>query len=388
MTLHWVIAGGGTGGHVTPALAIGEALRQAGQKLLFLGSERGLETKLVPDAGFDLVALASDQVMGRGLFGSLRGGLAILATVGTARRELERFGADAVISVGGYAAMPATLAAILTRTPLFLIEPNAIPGRVNRLTARFARMVFPGFEVTAERLRSADRSQCLGIPLRESLVSAFPEDSTRRKAEAPFRLLVFGGSQGARQINEAMISAAPRLAALGIQVFHAAGDADRDRVAEAYRDAGVEAEVVVFEPNLPSRYLWADIAICRSGALTIAELALAGLPALLVPYPYAADDHQSANARELEAIGAAKRLDGLEEASKGGESVAHSLGQILAEPDRLMAMSEAARTLARPRAAQDIVEACFELLGRPAEDARTSLEDEASKSATDGGTSA
>ena len=370
MTGNWVIAGGGTGGHITPALAIGEALEQAGQKILFVGSQRGLETKLVPAAGFDLVALSSGQVMGRGILGKIRGAAAILAAAAHARAELKKFHADAVISVGGYAAMPATLAAIFGGIPLALIEPNAIPGRANRLTARFAKRVFPGFEIAGERLGSGDRSQCLGIPLRKSLVGAFPADAVRRKAEAPYRLLVFGGSQGARQINEAMIAAAPRLRALEIQVFHASGEADRDRVDEAYRTAGVEAEVVVFEPDLPARYLWADIAICRSGALTIAELALAGLPALLVPYPFAADDHQAANARELEAIGAARRLEGLEDPTTGGDHLADVLGEILQQPDRLVTMSEAARSVARPGAATDIVEACLEMLDRDVEQPR------------------
>jgi UDP-N-acetylglucosamine--N-acetylmuramyl-(pentapeptide) pyrophosphoryl-undecaprenol N-acetylglucosamine transferase len=376
MTLNWVVAGGGTGGHITPALAIGEALKHAGQQILFMGSERGLETKLVPDAGFDLVALASGQVMGRGLLGSLRGGLAILSTVARARRELIEFRADIVVSVGGYAAMPAILAAILTRTPLVLVEPNAIPGRVNRLTSRFAKRVFPGFEAAATHLGNRDRCHFLGIPLRESLVAAFPENATRRKAEPPFRVLVFGGSQGARQINEAMICAAKRLCELQIEVFHATGEADRDRVDEAYRKAGVPAEVVVFERDLPSRYLWADIAICRSGALTIAELALAGLPALLVPYPFAADDHQAANARELEAIGAAIRLEGLGEATSGGESVVRAFDEILVQPDRLTAMSQAARTLAHPHAARDIVASCLDMLGRNSDAPRTASGEE------------
>ncbi|MBW1882829.1 MAG: undecaprenyldiphospho-muramoylpentapeptide beta-N-acetylglucosaminyltransferase [Deltaproteobacteria bacterium] len=366
MTLSFVIAGGGTGGHVTPALALGEALRRQGQRVLFLGSQRGLETELVPRAGFELVALSSRQVMGQGLLGKVRGALGILAAVFGARRALKRCGANIVISVGGYASMPATLAAIGMRIPIALVEPNAIPGRVNRLTARFARLVFPGFPITAERLGAQSRSHLLGVPLRESLVEAFANPAERRVATKPFRLLVFGGSQGARQINEAMMAAAPRLAAMDVEVFHCAGEADRDRVATAYEKAGVRAEVVGFEPNLPARYRWADIAICRAGALTIAELALAGLAALLVPYPFAADDHQAANALELEKSGAAERLTGLEDPDSGGDRIASTLQRIFADPDRLISMGNTAQSLARPDAAREIVETCIALLNDPA----------------------
>lgn len=362
MTLSWVIAGGGTGGHVTPALALGEALRRQHQRVLFLGSQHGLETDLVPRAGFELVALPSRQVMGQGWLGRLRGAVGILAAVFGARRALKQCQANIVISVGGYAALPATLAAVLLGVPIALVEPNAIPGRANRLTARFARLVFPGFEITAERLGAQARSHLLGVPLRESLVEAFADTTERRVATKPFRLLVFGGSQGAHQINEAMIAAAPRLAALEVEVFHAAGEADRNRVATAYEKAGLRAEIVVFEPDLPARYRWADIAICRAGALTIAELALAGLPALLAPYPYASDDHQAANALELERIGAAQRLSDLAEPAAAGERIASTLQEIFADPERLTCMGNAAHSVAHPHAARQIVETCMALV--------------------------
>ncbi|MCP5042405.1 MAG: undecaprenyldiphospho-muramoylpentapeptide beta-N-acetylglucosaminyltransferase [bacterium] len=367
MKRSWAIAGGGTGGHVMPALALGEALAQEDQRVLFLGSEHGLETKLVPEAGFELVALSSRQVMGRGLLGKLTGGLGILGAVFGARRALAQGGVEIVISVGGYAAMPATIAAVAMRIPLVLVEPNAIPGRVNRLTARFARLVFPAFDVAADRLAARERSHLLGVPLRASLVGAFSQSDQRRPPEAPFRLLVFGGSQGARQINEAMMAAAEALASLDLEIFHSAGEADRDRVAAAYERAGLRATVVAFERDLPSRYQWADVAICRAGALTIAELALCGLPALLVPYPYAADDHQAANAHELEKIGAAKRLRGLENPTAGGALIAETLRKLFASPDQLVAMGKAARSVARPDAARDIVARCTALLERTQE---------------------
>ena len=293
----WVIAGGGTGGHVTPALALGEVLRRQGDDVLFIGSQRGLESKLVPDAGFDLETLPSEQVMGRNPIGRLRGALSILRSTWIARRALKRFGADAVISVGGYAAMPAALAARLRGTPLFLVEPNAIPGLVNRLTARFARLVFVGFESARSSLPARTESLCVGIPLRRALYEAFAERADKEVPGSPLKLFVFGGSQGARQLNETVPEAASRLRKKSVEIFHQTGEAERELVAARYAELDLPAEVVAFEHDMPGRYAWADGAIWRAGALTVAELALAGMPALLVPYPFAADDHQAVNAR-------------------------------------------------------------------------------------------
>jgi len=364
-----VIAGGGTGGHVTPALALGEAFRERGDRVLFIGSDRGLEARLVPEAGFRLEALGSRQVMGRGVAGRLRGGLAILVAARRARRALRDFGADLVVSVGGYAAMPAVLAAWTRRTPLCLVEPNAVPGRVNRLAARGARRVFVGFEAAGRRLDPSFRAgapgkvRCTGVPLRAALVEAC-RGASRRRPEPPFRLLVFGGSQGARQINQALVEALPRLADLPLEVFHQTGEAERERVEDAYRAAGVRACVAAFEPDMPRRYRWADLALCRAGALTVAELALAGLPALLVPYPYAADDHQSANARELERAGAARCLDAHR---LDGAALADALRGLLERPEALAAMGEAAARLGRPDAAARVVDECLAVLaGEPA----------------------
>jgi len=363
MARRWLIAGGGSGGHVTPALALGEAIARRGDELLFVGSSRGLESRLVPAAGFELELLASEQVMGRSPIGRLRGGLSILRSVGAARRILARFDPDAVVSVGGYAAMPAVLAARLRGCPLFLVEPNAIPGRVNRLTARFARCVFVGFESTRRHLPARARSVCVGVPLRRALEEAFAQRPAPRTPTRPLRLLVFGGSQGARQLNEHVPEALARLPRDAFEIFHQTGEADRAGVLQRYRELGLAATVVAFEHDMPGRYRWADLAICRAGALTVAELALAGMPALLVPFPFAADDHQSANARALEAVGAATRI---EPRPLDVDGLARHLEQLLETPGRLVAMREAAGQLARRGAAERIVELCIEQLsGRP-----------------------
>lgn len=355
--LQWVVAGGGTGGHVTPALALAERIRDEGDRVTLFGSVHGIETRLVPAAGFELVALPSRQLMGRGVLQRAVAlcllGLACLR----AWRELGRRRADFVLSVGGYASLPAVLGAALRRIPIGLLEPNAVPGRANRLAARFAALVFVQFEPAARALGSTGRREPLqlGIPLRAALLAAFGEPAPRRSPVAPIRLLVLGGSQGAHSINRALCELAPRLAQAGLEIFHQSGAADRAEVEAAYRAAGVRAHVVDFEHDMPARYAWADLALCRAGALTLAELAQAGLPALLAPYPFAADDHQRANARAYAARGAARVLESrpLEAAE-----VFAALQELLAAPERLLAMGRSAAACARPRAAQEIVAAC------------------------------
>lgn len=372
MELTWVIAGGGTGGHVTLGLALAEVIQQRGDRAIFIGSDRSLEARLVPEAGFELIPLPSSQVMGRSLLGRLQGVLGILRLLVRARRELGRAKADIVISVGGYAAMPAVLAAVTRRTAIAVVEPNAIPGRANRLAGRFAKRVFLGFERARPFFHgSSDRVQCVGVPLRQRLISSLAERSADRTPTAPYHLFVFGGSQGAKQINDAVVQALPRLREMPLQIFHQVGEADLERVRKAFEQAGVDGEVVPFESDMPSRYAWADLAVCRAGALTLAELALAGLPALLVPYPYAADDHQTANVLELEKAGAAKPLAGLRktgdegdpESDTSGEQLADAVAELLAEPQRLTQMRDAARRWAKPEAARTIVDDCARLLG-------------------------
>lgn len=348
---------------MTPALALAERIRAAGDEVLFIGSERGFETKLVPEAGIDFVALPARQLMGRGMAARLGAGPAIARACASAWRRLGEYRADVVISVGGYAAVPAVIAAMLRRIPIALVEPNAIPGRTNRASARFAKRVFVQFDEAADAFASSvarDRIRCSGIPLRLRLIETFRAIAVRRAPTAPFRLLVFGGSQGARQINEAMIEAAPALAEGRIEIFHQSGEADRKRVETAYRAAGVSAQVVAFEADMPQRYRWADLAVCRSGALTVAELALAGLPALLVPYPYAADDHQRANARALADAGAARVLEARPLASP---ELVKAIQACFESPGELLAMGARAAGLARPDAAEIIVADCAALVG-------------------------
>ncbi|MDH3521532.1 MAG: glycosyltransferase, partial [Myxococcales bacterium] len=279
----------------------------------------------------------------------------------SAWRTLRSQRCEIVVSVGGYASVPAVLAGVALRRPIALVEPNARPGRANRVLARFAQRIFVQFDEAGQALARGDaRVRCPGIPLRRALVEAFANAPPRRAPEPPYHLLVVGGSQGARQINEAMMEAAGALQRIPLRVVHQTGHDDRERVAHAYAAAGLDAEVLAFERNMPRRYREADFALCRAGALTVAELAMAGLPALLVPYPHAADDHQAANAAALAEAGAARVLPSRPLTS---EHVVAAIEALLAAPELLRSMGDAAAKLARPDAADRIVEACAELLG-------------------------
>ena len=360
--LRWVVAGGGTGGHVTPALALAERIAARGDEVLLLGTERGLERRLVPEAGFELLTLPARQLTGRGLAAQLGAGPALLKACASAWRLLGRRQVDLVISVGGYASVPAVVAGAARRLPIAVVEPNAIPGRANRVAARLATRLFVQFEDAAGALAAAGgagRVRTTGIPLRAALVAAFAAAPPRRAAAPPWRLLVFGGSQGARQLNDAMLEALPSLAGIPLEIFHQTGEADREHVAAGYARANVRAEVAAFEPEMPRRYRWADVALCRAGALTVAELCLAALPSVLVPYPHAADDHQRANARALARAGAARVL---EPATLSGTQLAGVLRELFAAPGELASMSVAAGKRAQPDAAERIVEECAEIV--------------------------
>jgi UDP-N-acetylglucosamine--N-acetylmuramyl-(pentapeptide) pyrophosphoryl-undecaprenol N-acetylglucosamine transferase len=369
VSVRWVIAGGGTGGHVTPALALAEEIRRAGEAVLLVGTRRGLETRLVPEAGFELVALDSRPVVGRRALERLAALAALARATREAARRLRAFRADLVVAVGGYASVPAALAALLQRRPLALVNTDARPGRANRLLARFAARIFTGFEPAAAVLRRrADDPRVVvsGVPLREALRRAF-EAAPRPTADARLHLFVFGGSQGARQLNDLLVGALPHWKPADLAIVHQTGDADRERVARAYQAAGFDAEVLAFERDMPSRYRWADLVVCRAGAITVAELTLAGRPALLVPLAHVGGGEQFANARLLEDAGAARVLDprGL-----GARDLADAVSQLGAERGQLAEMGGRAASLARPDAAAHIVSECRALVRarRPGEE--------------------
>lgn len=347
-----LIMAGGTGGHIFPGLAVAAELAARRVPVIWLGAHGGLETRLVPQHGVALETLSIGGLRGKGLATALRTPLRLLAAVRAARALLKRHAPRSVLSMGGYVAAPGGLAARLARIPLVVHEQNRIPGLTNRLLARFAQRVLTGF---ADAL---PRAEWVGNPVRAS-IAALPAPAQRYAGRnGPLRVLVLGGSQGAASLNAQVPEMLRRRGTrIAVQVRHQCGEKHVEKTRAAYAAAGVEADVLSFVDDMAAAYADADLAICRAGALTIAELAAAGVPALLVPYPHAVDDHQTANAQAMVAAGAA-RLVG------EGEDFVKRLGSAfdeIAERGRLLAMADAARTLARPDAARRIAEICLEV---------------------------
>lgn len=357
----WFIAGGGTGGHVTPALAIGEELRARGHTPIFVGTDRGIETRLVPDGGFELVTLPSRPFVGRGAMDRATALVALAWTTLRASFLLGRRRCRIVVAVGGYASLPAAIAGWILRKPVVLLNPDAEPGLANRLLARIATRVFAAFPGSERHFAHPERVVVSGVPLRRKLRDAFAriECDATRTDEGTRHLFAFGGSLGARQINDALLAAAGRLDKGTLRVVHQTGAQDRERVAAAWAAHGIEARVVAFEDDMPARYAWADLVVCRAGAISVAEVTLAGRPAILVPLAHVGGGEQAANARALERAGGAVVFDG---AGFDPDAFAATLAALLEDRDRLAAMARASRSLARPDATRDVVDACESLL--------------------------
>jgi len=339
-----ILAGGGTGGHVIPALAIAQELRaRHSAEIRFIGTARGLETKLVPAAGFELALIEVGALKNVGLATRLGTLWQLPGAVLRSRRILREFRPDVVIGVGGYASGPAVLAAEMAGVPTLLFEPNLVPGFANRMVARWASAAAVQFEETRSRFGNA---VVTGVPVRQEFFNL-----PMRPADAPPTLLVFGGSQGAAALNRVMMESAAALKQAGVAVIHQTGESDYNQVKAAYQQSGLSAEVTPFIDRMPEAFSRADLLLCRSGASTVAEVAAAGKPAIFVPFPRAADDHQRRNAEALVAAGAAMLIP---EAELTSASLMKTVGELLADKQRLGRMAAAARGLAHPNAAQDI----------------------------------
>src|SRR5271156_558205 len=319
-----ILAGGGTGGHVIPALAIANELKKSyAAEVLFIGTARGIENRLVPAAGYPLRLVRVGQLKNVSLVTRARTAFDLPRAVWDAGRMLNEFAPDVVIGVGGYASGPAMLAAVVKHIPTLAFEPNVVPGFANRVVARFVSAAAVHFEETAKYFRHAEVT---GVPVRQAFFdiplrgSSFGNDGTsnsppsfaRNAKEGWGTLLVFGGSQGAHAINEAMIRCLPvlRREAPGIHIFHQTGERDYNDALAAYQSLGesalgAPAEVFKFIEDMPAAFARADLVVCRSGASTVAEITAAGKPAIFVPFPQAADDHQRVNAEALARVGAA-----------------------------------------------------------------------------------
>ncbi|PYX85574.1 MAG: undecaprenyldiphospho-muramoylpentapeptide beta-N-acetylglucosaminyltransferase [Acidobacteria bacterium] len=351
-----ILAGGGTGGHVIPALAIGHCLKQLyGTQVLFVGTARGIETRLVPNAGFALRLVQVGALKNVSLAIRLKTALDLPRAIFESSRIISEFRPDVMIGVGGYASGPAMLAAALHSVPTVAFEPNVVPGFANRLVAPMVAAAAVHFEETGRYFR---RFQVTGVPVRRAF---FGIAGKRTGAPRP-TLLVFGGSQGAHAINQVAIEslAALRARVPELYIIHQTGERDYNDVQAAYLAAGGCAEIYPFIDDMPGMFARSDLLLCRSGASTVAEVMAAGKPALFVPFPRAADDHQKRNAELLERAGAAVML---EEASMNRERLVESVGALLGDRVRLEKMSVAARSLAHPDAAREIAEMTARLAG-------------------------
>jgi UDP-N-acetylglucosamine--N-acetylmuramyl-(pentapeptide) pyrophosphoryl-undecaprenol N-acetylglucosamine transferase len=352
-----ILAGGGTGGHVIPALAIAQELQSRYHaEILFIGTGRGIETRLVPAAGFPLELITVGALNRVSLATRLKTLVDLPHAIAQSATLIRRFRPDVIIGVGGYASGPAMLAGAMLRVPLMAFEPNVVPGIANRLVARFVKCAAVHFASTEHYFPNA---VVTGVPVRREFFSI----PARSPHDRP-TLLVFGGSQGAHAINVAVAQVMPTLANLqpGFHLIHQTGEKDLDEMRSAAASAGISSELSAFIDDMPGAFARADLLLCRSGASTVAEVAAAGRPAIFVPLPTAAEDHQRRNAEAFANSGAARLLP---QSELTGDRLAQEIASLLANPAQLARMSGSARTFAHPAAAAHIAAMAAAIAGIP-----------------------
>ena len=349
-----MILAGGTGGHIFPGLAVAKVLRARGVPVTWLGADGAMETRLVPQHGIDIDTLAISGLRGKGKLALLGAPLRVMRAVRAAGFVLRARQPRAVVSFGGFAAGPGGLAARLMRLPLLVHEQNRAPGMTNKVLSRFARRVLTGFP------GSFAGEEAVGNPVRADIAALAPPAERFAQRSGAVRLLVLGGSQGARVLNNAVPQALLALGHPAVEVRHQCGEKLRAEAEAAYAQAGVAASVEPFIADMAAAYAWADLVVCRAGASTLAELCAAGVGSVLVPFAAAVDDHQTRNAEYLVQAGAAVLL-------KQDDTLAANLQPVLrdlfAAPQRRLAMAEAARGLAKPDAAERIADIILEEAG-------------------------
>lgn len=346
-----VIAGGGTGGHLYPGIAIAEEVIRRRGEVLFVGTSRGLEARVVPAAGYSLELLEVSGLKRMGPWAMARGLARVPPALARSWGILRRFRPDVVLGVGGYASGPVVLAAALGRLPTAIQEQNSVPGFTNRMLGRFARAVFIAFEEARAHFK-ADKIHLTGNPVRRRFLNAVAATGPRRRGRG---LLVVGGSQGARAVNDLVIGVVEILAKRGSlpPIVHQTGPSDLDRCKERYAALGAAVDARPFIEDMVTAYADAALVIGRAGALTLAELAVLGRPAVLVPLPTATDDHQRRNAEAFAAAGAAVLVD---QKSASAAALADLVQGLLADERRLEGMATAMAALGRPSAAAAIVD--------------------------------
>lgn len=353
-----LIMAGGTGGHIFPGLAVADVLRKRGVPVRWLGAEGGMEARAVSEAGIDLDLVVIAGLRGKGLMRWVRMPFMLLRAVWQARRVLEAHRPGCALSFGGYAAAPGGIAAWTKGIPVLVHEQNRIPGLTNRVLATFSRKILQGFPGTFPDNKSP--LDC-GNPVRQDL-AALPTPQTRLEGRTgPVRVLVTGGSQGAQVLNLMVPEALKMLpASIDFEVRHQAGAKRVNEALEAYSAAGVRADVQAFIKDMAEAYAWADLVICRSGALTVAEIAAVGVASVLVPFAYAVDDHQTRNAEYLSSEKAAIILA---QNTLAPQILADTLQPLLSDRNELLSMAIAARQMALPDAAEKVADVCSEWLG-------------------------
>jgi UDP-N-acetylglucosamine--N-acetylmuramyl-(pentapeptide) pyrophosphoryl-undecaprenol N-acetylglucosamine transferase len=344
-----IIAGGGTGGHLFPGIAVAREIqrRDARSAILFVGAEQGIESRIVPKEGFELRTLPLGGIKGVGAVRQVRNLMGMMGGVFTARQILREFKPDAVIGVGGYASFPMLMAATMGGYPRVIMEQNAIPGLANRVLGKWVNFA----AVTDARTQSyfGDRAVITGNPIRPEFKSIASKTHV-----APYTILIFGGSQGAQSINRAVIDALDLLKDLKdrLRFVHQTGERQLEEVKRAYTDKGFQADVRTFFNDFHEQYAAADLIISRSGATTVAEIKAAGRAAILIPFPFATDDHQMKNARAMAEEKAAVLIPN---ADLNGKRLADTILELIGNPERLKDIESNARRIAILDAEQRIV---------------------------------
>jgi len=356
-----LVAGGGTGGHVFPGVALAEEVvtRHPQNDVVFAGTARGLEAKVVPAAGFPIELVEVKGLKGKGLLGMLANLLLLPRAFIQCWWILRRWRPDIVVGVGGYASGPVVLAAALLRIPTAVQEQNAVAGLTNRILGWFVQAAFTAFP-EADRYFAPRKVHQLGNPIRRELMDNYMRPVHQHDK---LRLLVFGGSLGAHALNMRVVEALPHLADLKdrLEITHQTGARDREQVEKGYAACGFRVEVREFIHDMSAAYAGSDLVVCRAGATTLAELTVCKKPSILVPFPFAADNHQVVNAKSLVDAGAAVMI---EERDLNGELLAHEIRAILEQPARREQMARAAGRLGAPQAAREIADVCTELVRR------------------------
>ncbi len=338
------MTGGGTGGHVFPAIAVARVLRDRGHRILFIGTHRGIESRLVPDAGFEIAHIRIGQLNRVSLRRQIQTGWQMPFSIAAASAILKKFQPAAVFSMGGFVAGPVMIAAILRKTPLIVMEPNAVPGFANRRIGRYVHRALLGFEST-RRWFPRDRSEVTGLPVRPEFFLVQP------KTQGPFTILITGGSGGSRTLNRASRESWPlfREHAPEVRIVHQTGTAEHEALAREFAAAGLNGEVVPFIRDMASSFAQADLVIARSGAGSVSEIAAAGMPSILVPFPFAADDHQKKNAEALRDAGAARMVL---DADMTGARLFEAVQTLRVQGVELQQMRERVKQFAHPGAAE------------------------------------